>query len=187
MGHKNNWHTLKTHSVTVKAHIRPYTSHSKIILLKVLVYLSRRLKCTIVITRCPSSLTFHIFDFSQTAEQNFTILDMKQELNVLYQICVWANRKTKMATPASDWPTHFQLLLWNHWTELIETWLEARSRRPLPNLFFGPIGKPRWPPQPQIGWNVFYFSSEIAERNSMSSTKFLFFVPIGKPRLPPDL
>ena len=31
-----------------------------------LVHLSRKLKCTIVITRCPSvrpSLTFHIFDF----------------------------------------------------------------------------------------------------------------------------
>ena len=31
-------------------------------------------------------------------------------------------------------------------------------------LFFGPIGKTRWPPWPLIGWNIFYFSSETAEQ-----------------------
>ena len=56
-----------------------------------LVHLSRRLKCTIVITRCPSSVV------------NFS---------------------------------HFWLLLWNRWTEFNETWQEARSQRPLPNLCF---------------------------------------------------
>ena len=62
-------------------------------LIKLLVHLSRRLKCTIVITRCPS-LTFHIFDFSETAEQKSTKLDRKQDLNVLYQVCVFrADRK----------------------------------------------------------------------------------------------
>ena len=72
----------------------------------VLVHLSRRLKCTIVIMRCPSSvcpsLTFHIFDFfSETAEQNSTKLDRKQDLNVLYQVCVFrADRKINMAA----WP-----------------------------------------------------------------------------------
>ena len=38
-------------------------------------YDRRRLKCTIVIMRCLSSLTFHIFDFS--TEQNSTKLDRK--------------------------------------------------------------------------------------------------------------
>ena len=33
-------------------------------------------------------------------------------------------------------------------------------------VFFGPIGKTRWPPWPLIGWNIFDFSSETAERNS---------------------
>ena len=243
-----------------------------------LVHLSRRLKCTIVITRCPSSvrlsvclsvrpsLTFHIFDFfSETAEQNSTKLDRKQDLNVLYQVCVFwadlknkmaalasdwlrhfrlllwnrltefnktwqearsqdvlyqvcvfrADRKNKMAALASDWLRHFRLLLWNRWTEFNETWQEARSQRPLPSLcfsgrsekqdgrpglwlaetfstsplkplngiqrnltgskistsstkfvFFGPIGKTRWPPWPLIGWDIFDFSSETAERNS---------------------
>ena len=34
-------------------------------------------------------------------------------------------------------------------------------------LFFGPIGKTRWPPWPLIGWDISDFSSEIAERNLM--------------------
>ena len=34
-------------------------------------------------------------------------------------------------------------------------------------VFFGPIGKTRWPPWPLIGWDIFYFSSETAEQNSM--------------------
>ena len=33
-------------------------------------------------------------------------------------------------------------------------------------LFFRPIGKTRWPPWPLIGWDIFDFSSETAERNS---------------------
>ena len=40
-------------------------------------------------------------------------LDSKQDLNVLYQVCVFrADRKNKMAAPASDWLRHFRLLLW---------------------------------------------------------------------------
>ena len=192
-----------------------------------LVHLSRRLKCTIVIMRCPSSvvrpssvrpsLTFHIFDFSsETTEQNSTKLDRKQDLNLLYQVCVFrADRKNKMAALVSDWLRHFRLLLWNRWMEFKETWQEARSQSPLPSLcfsgwsekqdgrpglwlaetfstsslkplngiqrnltgskistsstkfvFFGPIGKTRWPPWPLIGWDIFDFFSETAERNS---------------------
>ena len=33
-------------------------------------------------------------------------------------------------------------------------------------VFFGPIGKTRWPPWPLIGWDIFDFSPETAERNS---------------------
>ena len=175
--------------------------------------------------RCPSSgvrrpsvvVNFHIFDFSsETAERNSTKLDRKQDLNVLYQVCVFrADRKNKMAALASDWLRHFRLLLWNRWAEFNETWQEARSQRPLPSLcfsgrsekqdgrpglwlaetfstsslkplngiqrnltgskistsstqfvFLGPIGKTRWPPRPLIGWDIFDFSSETAERNS---------------------
>ena len=60
-----------------------------------------------------------------------------QDFNVLYQVCVFrADRKNKMAAPASDWLRHFQLFLWNQWTEFKETWQKARSQRPLPSLCF---------------------------------------------------
>ena len=188
-----------------------------------LAYLSRRLKLAIVIVHrpsvvCrPSGVNFHIFDFSsETADRNSTKLDRKQDLNVLYQVCVfradqknkmaalasdwlrhfrlllwnrwtefnetwqeartqrllqslcfWADRKNKMAALASDWLRHFWLLLWNLWTELKETWQKARSQRPLPSLCFsGRSKKTRWPPWPLIGWDIFDFSFETAERNS---------------------
>ena len=61
----------------------------------------------------PSGVNFHIFDFSsETAERNSTKLDRKQDLNALYQVCVFrADQKNKMAALASDWLRHFRLLL----------------------------------------------------------------------------
>ena len=113
-----------------------------------------------------------IFDFfSETAERNSTKLDRKQDLNTLYQVCVFrADRKNKMAALASDLLRHFRLLLWNCWTEFNETWQEARSQSPLLSLCFsGRSGKTSWPPWPLIGQDIFDFSSETAELNS---TKF---------------
>ena len=174
------------------------------------MHLSRRLKCTIVITCCPSSvvrpsvrlsvrpsLTFHIFNFSsETTEQNSTKLDRKQDLNVLYQVCVFrANRINKMAALASDWLRHFLLLLWNRWTEFNETWQEARSQRPLPSLCFS--GRM----QKQDGrpglWLAETFSTSPlkplngVQRNltgsKISMSKFVFFGPIRKQKWLPWL
>ena len=138
-----------------------------------------------------------------------------QDLNNLYQVCVFrADRKNKMATPASDWLRHFRLLLWNQWTEFNETSQEARSQRPLPSLCFSGRSEKKmaalasdWLRQfrlllwnrwtefnetwqeaisqcplpslcfsgrsekqdgrlPLIGWDIFDFFSETAERNS---------------------
>ena len=147
---------------------------------------------------------------------NSTKHDRKQDINALYQVCVFrAYGKNKMVAPASDWLRHFQLLLWNRWTEFNETWQEARSQCPLPSfsfsgrseqqdgrhglslaetfstsplkplsgiqrnltgskiskpstkfVFFGPIGKTRWPPWPLICLDIFDFSSETAEPKS---------------------
>ena len=72
------------------------------------MHLSRRLKCTILITRYPSSvrrpsLIFHIFNFfSKSAERNSTKLDRKQDLNVLYQVCVFFAPIGKTRWP--PWP-----------------------------------------------------------------------------------
>ena len=152
--------------------------------------------------RCPSSvvrpssvrpsLTFHIFDFSsETAERNSTKLDRKQDLNVLYKVCVFrADRNNKMAALDSDWLRHYRLLLWNRWTEFNQTWQEARSQRPLPSLCFSgwsekQDGRPGlWlaetfstsPLKPLNGIQRNLTGSKI----STFSTKFVFFGPIGK-------
>ena len=78
-----------------------------------------------------------IFDFSsETAERNSTKLDRKQDLNVLYLVCVFgADRKNKLAALTPDWLRHFRLL-WNCWTEFKETWQEARSQHLLPSFCF---------------------------------------------------
>ena len=56
---------------------------------------------------------------------------------LLLFVCVFlANRKNKMAALAPDRLRHFQLLLWNHLTEFNQTWQDARSQRPLPSLCF---------------------------------------------------
>ena len=61
-------------------------------------------------------------------------------------------------------------------------------------VFFGPIWKTRWPPWPLIGWDIFDFSSETAERNSTKLDRkedlhvlyqVVFFRPIRKTRWPP--
>ena len=167
-----------------------------------LVHLSRRLKCTIVIMRCPSSvrpssLTFHIFDFSsETTERNMTKLYRKVDLNVLYQVCVFpADWKNKMAALASDWLRHFRLLLWNRWTEFNETWQEARSQRPLPSLCFSGRSEKQdgcpglWlaetfltSPLKPLNWIQ---RNSTGSKVSTSSTKFVFFKPICKTRWPP--
>ena len=147
-------------------------------------------------TRWPpwSLIGWDIFDFSsQTTEQNSTKLDRKQDLNVLYQVCVFrADRKNKMAALASDWLRHFWLLLWNRWTEFNQTWQEARSQRPLPSLcFWGRSEKQDG--RPGL-WSAEPFSTSPLkplnriQRNltgskiSTSSTKFVFLGPIGKTR-----
>ena len=112
---------------------------------------------------------WNIFDFfSETTERNSMKLDRKQDLNVLYQVCVFrADRKNKMAALASDWLRNFRLLLWNYWKEFNKIGQEARPQCPLPNLcFIGSIGKTRCLPWPLIAWDIFDFFSETAEQKS---------------------
>ena len=117
----------------------------------------------------PSSVNFHIFDFSsETAERNSTKFDRKQDLNTLYQVCVFrADQKNKMAALASDWLRHFRLLLWNRRMEFDKTWQEARSQCPLPSLCFsGRSKKQDGCPGLWLAETYFDFSSETTERNS---------------------
>ena len=100
-----------------------------------------------------------------------------------------------MAALASDWLRHFQLLLWNRWTEFNETWQEARSQRPLPSLCFSGRSE-KQDGRPGL-WLAETFSTSPLkllngiQRNltgrkiSTPSTKFVFFWLTGKTRWPP--
>ena len=114
-------------------------------------------------------IDWDILDFSsEMYEQNSTKLNRKQDLNVLYQVCVFrADRKNKMAALASDWLRHFRLFLWNRLTEFDETWQEARSQRPLSSLCFFRVNQKNKMAALASDWrDIFDFSSEDAERNS---------------------
>ena len=124
--------------------------------------------------------------FSETPERNWTKLDRKQDLKVLYQVYVFqANRKNKMAALASDWLRHFRLLCRNRGTEFNGTWQKARSQYPLQSLcFLGGSEKQDGRPGLWLAetfWTLPLIPLNGIQRNltgskiSMSSTKFVFF------------
>ena len=114
------------------------------------------------------SLTFHILDFSsKSAARNSTKLDRKQDLNVLYQVCVFrADRKKQDGRPglwlAETFSTSPLKPLNRIQRNLTGSKISTSSTK---FVFFGPLGKTRWPPWPLIGWDIFNFSSETAEWN----------------------
>ena len=98
--------------------------------------------------------------------------------------------KNKMASLASDWLRHFQLLLWNRSMEFNKTWQEARSQRLLPKLcFLGCTEKQDG--RPSLWLAEAFSTSSLKRLNrirrnltgskiSTSFTKSVFFGPIGK-------
>ena len=115
----------------------------------------------------PSSLTFHIFDFSsETAKQNSKKLYRKQDLNVLYKVCLSGRSQKKDGCPglwlAETFSTSPLKPLNGIQRNLTGSKISMSSTK---CVFFGPVGKTRWPPWPLIVWDIFDFS-ETAERNS---------------------
>ena len=90
-----------------------------------LVHLSRRLKCTIVIMRClssvrPSSVCRWLFSAPEPKAQVHYCdhaLSVVRRPSVCLSVC----------RPSVVNFSHFRLLLWNRLTEFNETWQEART------------------------------------------------------------
>ena len=132
-----------------------------------------------------------IFDFSESTERNMPKLDRKQELAILYHVCVFgADRKYKGGQPGLCLAETFSISLKPQkgiCQNLIGCMNSVSSTK---IVFFGPIGKIRWSPGLWFA-DIFYLFSDTADpnlqesNNSTSSTKFVFFGPIRKPRLPP--
>ena len=106
-----------------------------------------------------------IFDFSsETAEPNSMTLDRKQDLNALYQFCVfWPIGKTK-------WPP-WPLIGWDIFdfsSETTERNSAKLDRKQALNAFYHVCvfqayrEKTKWPLWPLIDWDIFDFSSETA-------------------------
>ena len=127
----------------------------------VFVHLVESLDCTIVITRRlssvhPSVVNYSIFDFSSvTTEHNFPTLDRKQELNVLYQVCVWGRSE-------KGWlPNPLSCLDIDDFFATAEQNLPTLDRRQDFNMHFQIFvirlieKKPIWPPRPLISWCMF--------------------------------
>ena len=83
-------------------------------------------------------ICWDIFDFSEeTAERNSTKLDSRQDLNTLYQVCVFrADRKKEDGRPGLWLAETFSTSPLKYRTEFNKTWQEARSQSPLPSLCF---------------------------------------------------
>ena len=106
-----------------------------------------------------------IFDFSsETAEQNSTKLDRKQDLKVLYQIGRSEKQDGRPGLWSAETFSASPLKLLNRIQQnLTGSKISVSSSK---FVFFGSVRKTRWPPQLLIGWDIFDFSSETAERNS---------------------
>ena len=139
------------------------------------MHLSRRLKCTIVITRCPSSVVrpsvcpsvvnfshFRLLLWNHLTEFNETWQEARSQCP-LPSLCFSGRSEKQDGRPglwlAETFSTSPLKPLNRIQRNLTGSKISTSSTK---FVFFGLIGKTRWPPWPLIGWDIFDFSSETA-------------------------
>ena len=147
------------------------------VFLPFLVHLSRRLKCTIVIMCCPSSVVrpssvvvnfshFRLLLWNHWIEFDETLQEGRSQ-RPLPSLCFSGKSEKQDGRPclwlAETFSTSSLKPLFGIQWNLTESKTSTSSTK---FVFFGPIGKTRWPPWPLIGWDIFDFFSETAEWNS---------------------
>ena len=104
-------------------------------------------------------ICWDIFNFSsETAEKNSTKLDRKQDLNILYQACVFSGWSGKQDSRPVLWLAETFLTspmkpLYGIQRNLTESKFSTSSTK---FVFFGLIQKTIWPIWPLIGWDIFW-------------------------------
>ena len=155
------------------------------------------LKCTFVITRCPSSVRrpsvcpsvvnfshFRLLLWNHWTEFNKTWQKARTQ-HLLPSLCFSGRSEKQDGHPGLWLAETFSTSPLKPMNGIQQNLTGNKiSRSSTKSEFFGPIGKTRWPPWPLIGWDIFDFSSKTAgtiQRNltgskiSTSSTKFVFF------------
>ena len=169
------------------------------------MHLSRRLKCTIVIT-CPSvippSLTF-TFSTSSLKPLNGIQRNLTgSKISISSTMCFLGWFEKQDGRPGLWLAEKFSTsslkpligILWNRWLEFNKTWQEARSQCPLPSLCFSGRSE-KQNGRPGLWFAESFLTSLMKPLNrikrnltgrkiSTSSTKFVFFRPIWKTRWP---
>ena len=142
-----------------------------------LVHLSRRLKCTIVIMCCPSSVVrrpsvvvnfshFRLLLWNRWTEFDETLQEGRSQCP-LPSLCFSGRSEKQDGRPGLWLAETFSTSPLKPLKGIQRNFTGSKiSTSSTKFVFFGPIGKTRWPPWPLIGWDIFYFSSETAERNS---------------------
>ena len=121
--------------------------------------------------------TFRLLLWNRWTEFNETWQETRSQ-SPLPSLCFWADWKNKMAALASDWLRHFRLLLWNPWI-----WRNLSGSKISTSftkfVFFGPIGKTRWPPWPirQKGGTLYSGARYVA----LWASCFLKTLHVGRP------
>ena len=166
----------------------------------VLVHLSRRNKCTIEITCCLSSIRpsfshFRIFLLfvSTSDERNSTKLYKKQDLNVLYKACLIIIISNDFRTSWLSQTVTFSTSHLKPWNEIQQILTGGKVLTSSTTFVFVKMIGKKMASRLLIGWNIFHFSSDTAERNSMTLARkqglnviyqVCDFWPIGRTRWP---